>query len=54
VTLALVRYNANEGAVDRQGGVPPYRGTRNYVETVQSNHRLLRRRAERLAREARH
>ena len=54
VTLALAGYTAGEGAVERHGGVPPYRETRNYVRSVQSNHRLLRRRlAERLARAGR-
>lgn len=39
VRMALAAYNAGAGAVQKYGGVPPYRETTNYVERVLRRYR---------------
>lgn len=34
LAVALAAYNAGEGAVERHGGIPPYRETQSYVDRI--------------------
>src|ERR1041384_7160455 len=42
VRLALAGYNAGEGAVDKFGGIPPYRETQEYVRLIGERYALMR------------
>lgn len=41
INLILAGYNAGEGAVDKYGGIPPYRETQKYVRLVRNRYAKL-------------